>query len=249
MILASGVRTCRFCDFELPKGFWLQGDADLQVEPAAVLSPGKAPTVSVSRLSPLPRTSSQMTPLPDSKVKKLVTSESGSSRLSPLPLGPPTGLSQGSALNRIKKREASGMTQMDFQDQMLSDAVSRLTELPPEAISRVSGLLDPGAGSGEIRPKAKPPNSTGPVLEAFSGRTLAAVAVLLLLGIGSLVLSLKGNRPATVAVECREECAARYQAGEKDGSMVQSKTDFMSACASKCLRPKPKDRAAPAAEQ
>lgn len=243
MILASGVKKCRFCDYEVPAGFW--GAARPRTESGATPLPSKPPGAgSSSHIGPLPpRTSSRVSPLPFPPDGPDVASSlgAGPAKGSGLAkLSPPTNLKQGSVLTPLpgtKQAQSPGTPPGKAPGDSVAsraleqelDALTRGSEAPPKKRTETSKSAIQTRADGTVQ------------VEAFdtrkAGYALAFVGVLLV----SAIIYFMATSPAasTPARECQDSCQTQFEKAEKAGTTQLEHIDFMSGCVQECLRPKP----------
>lgn len=223
MILAHGVKKCRFCSHELDPGFF--GDAGLRAAIEAEAEAAPTPEVGFNEAL----RSAQFTPVPP-KFPEATVSGGSDAPVAPRSLGPPTNLSQG-------RREASQATRVTSAPG--SSVASRALEEELERVTRgesapLKVLADSVVGSA---PVSLPALRSSAQIEAFDSRQLKwAGSVFAAAVISAVLWFMSSGQPSShPARKCGVECQERFDAQ----SSQADHTSFISRCVSECMRPEP----------
>lgn len=212
-----------------------------------------------SRMSPLPgplplrRPDSRMSPLPGP-----LPSRGADSKLSPLPMATPGSPDQATVLP-TQGRPGTHLMPLDIPEGRQGRPTAPPEEpvapvenphaLPFDVINELAlGAVAHAEESKQIQlPTKGPPRKTVtnmPELEPVNLRKVGLVALLLMVAVIVGFMYWGSNSPRQgeghPAQKCRITCAKQLKEQQASGDMeAEVKMNLMSACVSKCLRPKP----------
>ncbi len=228
MVLAASVAKCRFCDTEMPPGFWDDPDAPPRPPPPpASPSPMFPPERKVESRRP----DSRLTPLP---------AGSRQSDMTPLPanLAPPSNLEQRRKEPLPDKTPPPGADPANAPGQNIASAA---LERELEAVISGTPLPQVLESVAPVEAPGPPPRTIPTDITPVDTRKLGFGAALVVVVLFSWAVYSASSGPDSkgVAQTCKQQCQSVFDESGLDDTDVNAHMNFMSRCVQECLAPKP----------